>query len=146
MMVPPEGSTPSALDIIGPLRANSGSFFDERSQPVERVVPLARDAVEISTGVLEAPGLQLPDALPAASVARALHEARSSERMKVLGDGLTRDGGVAAQAHDRERPFAAQPRDEPQARLVSECRKDRRGACEAGSRGARAGRHAARWS
>src|SRR5438874_8684959 len=66
------------------------SPLDERSQAPEGIVPLLRDSVQVSARLLEAPRLELPDAL--ASATFAAHETRSGERMKVLRDGLARDG------------------------------------------------------
>ena len=63
--------------------------------------------------------------------------------MKVLRDGLTRDGDAGAQAHDGQRPFRAEPGDEPQTRLVPERREDRCGAHKARARHTRLARHGA---
>src|SRR5439155_24025774 len=74
------------------------SPLDERSQAPEGIVPLLRDSVQVSARLLETPRRELPDAL--ASATFAAHETRSGERMKVLRDGLARDGIARAQADD----------------------------------------------
>src|SRR5207244_10892695 len=120
------------------------SLLDERSQALEGIVPLLRDSVQVSARLLEAPRLELPDAL--ASATFAAHETRSGERMKVLRDGLARDGSARAQTHDGEWSFPAEAGDEPQSRLLPERPEDRRGADQPDARGATLPRHCARWS
>src|SRR5437867_706605 len=109
---------------VGPHRARRGGGSHRR----EGIVPLLRDSIQVSACLLEAPRLELPDALTLAPATLAAHEARSGERMNVLRDSLTRDGGPRAQMHDGEWPFRAEAGDEPQTRLVPERREDRRSA------------------
>src|SRR5439155_149934 len=65
------------------------SAFDEALQPVECLVPLRRDRLQLPARVREPLLFQLPDAL--APLLLAAHEAGVFHHAQVLGDRLTRD-------------------------------------------------------
>lgn len=74
-------------------------------QTTDRRIPLFRYLVETVVRQFEALRLQLPNPFPA--VAAIPNQTSTRQRMKVLGDCLTRDPGALTQTRDRMWPIGA---------------------------------------
>ena len=63
---PPRVRAQSALGVTTTprLAPQQGSVLDEGREAAERVVPLLRDLLQMAACLIEAPGLETPDALP----------------------------------------------------------------------------------
>lgn len=100
------------------------AFFDEGLEAVQRRVPLLGQALQVGVGVLEALGLEGPDAL--AALAAALHQPRFGQHFQVLGDGLARNLEAAAQAREGRGPAGAEAHQQAQAGRIPQRREERR--------------------
>jgi hypothetical protein len=103
-----------------------GLTLDETPEADERVIPLGRDFVEVTAGIVEAPRLQLPDAFAAAL--GAVHQTGVFHHPQVFRDGLTGYWKAFRQPGDGHRPTVAKASDEAQPRFVAERGKKRSGA------------------
>src|SRR5439155_22556207 len=98
-------------------------FLDEGFQSTDRGIPLVGDLIQAPLRLLEASWLQLPDCLPPAF--GLLHQARLAEGPQLFGDCLASDTAPITDPSDGERAVDAEPGNQPDPRLVTECSKDR---------------------
>ncbi len=138
-----QGGSPGRGEVAS---LSPGLLLHLRPQPVERLVPLGRNPIEVPVHRSQTSGPQLEDTLATLTPARG--QTRFLEHAQVLGHRLPRDGGVLGERGDRPRPLARESCDELETGRVTERGEERRGAFEISSRGGRrhrsAGRYAAR--
>jgi cation transport ATPase len=131
----------SCADLPGETGLTTSRPFDEGLEPVEGVVPLARDPVEVLARVGEPGRLELPDALATAAIVP--HQAGPREDRQVLRDRLTGHVRLRGQRADRFRSLRREPPEQPQPRLVSERGEERRRVAHGGGRAGPSRRHGA---
>jgi hypothetical protein len=108
------------------LPASSVSFH-ELSQPDEGIVPLLGHVLEKLVRIEQRLLFELPYTFPTA--VNAVREAGLREYQQVFAHRLATDRGSSRQLRDGERPLAAQPCDETQSRLVTQCCENRCSRC-----------------
>src|SRR2546430_15086602 len=79
--------------------------FDERSQALQRLIPVLGDLVEVAACLLEPGCIERPDAFPPPPA--IMDEAGTSEDLQVLGDRLARHGGAGREPGGRLGPAGA---------------------------------------
>src|SRR3546814_12718423 len=105
--------------------ADEVSAFDEVPKPLQGVVPLRRDAVEIGASLGDRFGTEREAAFTADPA--ALHQPRGLQNAKVLGDRLPSEARIRREPRDRTGLAVAELHQERQAGPVSQGGDDRLG-------------------
>ena len=98
--------------------------LDERSQALQRLIPVLGDLVEVAACLLEPGCIERPDAFPPPPA--IMDEAGISEDLQVLGDRLARHGGAGREPGDRLGTAGAEAVYQREPRLVAQRREERR--------------------
>src|SRR5437879_3305741 len=87
------------------------SILDELAEPSQSLIPLLRNQVQVTAGIIQASQVQLPDALTsvpcAAQQARCLHDAQ------MFGDRLASDFGSRCEPGNGHWSGVTEARDQP---------------------------------
>jgi hypothetical protein len=99
-------------------------LFHESTEPIEGLVPLRGNLVEVEPCLFKPALFQLPNAL--SSAPRTSHQAGVFHYSQMLRHRLARNARACGQSGNRCRSVVAQPGDQPQALLIPQGRKKNR--------------------
>ena len=105
--------------------AYRSAFFQVRLQPAQSIVPTPRNNLETALRFAQPGRIQRPHMLPPRAF--AVDDRGAGEELQMFRDRLPRDVEALGQLGDRSRPALGQPPQQGEPRLISQCRKQKRG-------------------